>query len=481
MKQEQLCKLLDELVAQSEGEWLEFKHNNHSSKGIGERISALSNGACLNGNDYGYLVFGIEDETRKIVGTKFSPKKTKKGNEELENWLNQHLKPRVDFKIYEFEYNDKLIVIFKIPSAYNQPVVFTNVAYVRIGSITRKLSDFPDKERKIWEKRTNKVFEKEIALADLSQSDIFKLLNTQVYFDLINKPVPTSQAGVIEKFIAEALIERLSDLYSITNLGALLFAKDLRTFPSVANKGIRVIVYDGKNKVKIIRQQNGTKGYAIGFESLINWVNGQLPANEEIGKAFRVDKRMYPERAIREIIANSLVHQHIDEGDSPKIEIFSDRIEFTSHGLPLIKVDRFIDEDKSRNEVLVEIMRKFRICDKLGSGFDRIINECEHFQLPAPKILTQQHHTKVILFAYQELNEMDKNDKIRACFQHSCLRYVSNEKMTNESLRNRFKIEQKNSASASRIIKDTVNEGKIKPEDEESKSKKYKKYIPYWA
>lgn len=81
----------------------------------------------------------------------------------------------------------------------------------------------------------------------------------------------------------------------------------------------------------------------------------------------------------------------------------------------------------------------------------------------------------------KSLNELDKKEKIRACYQHACLKYVSNDKMTNQSLRDRFKIEDQNAATASRIIKDALEEGVIKLEDPESKSRKYAKYIPYWA
>jgi predicted HTH transcriptional regulator len=76
---------------------------------------------------------------------------------------------------------------------------------------------------------------------------------------------------------------------------------------------------------------------------------------------------------------------------------------------------------------------------------------------------------------------MDKKDKIRACYQHSCLKHVSNDKMTNQSLRERFKIESKNAATASRIIKEALNAKVIKEDDLESNSRKYKKYIPFWA
>ena len=76
---------------------------------------------------------------------------------------------------------------------------------------------------------------------------------------------------------------------------------------------------------------------------------------------------------------------------------------------------------------------------------------------------------------------MSKKDKIRATYQHCCLKYVTNEKMTNQSLRTRFAIEEHNAATASRIIRDTLDSGLIKDDDPTTKSRKYAKYIPFWA
>jgi ATP-dependent DNA helicase RecG len=237
-----------------------------------------------------------------------------------------------------------------------------------------------------------------------------------------------------------------------------------------------------KNKLKTKRDIPGVKGYAVAFEGLVNYINSQLPANEEITKVVRESVTMYPEEAIREIVANSLIHQDFSQtGTGPMIEIFEDRIEITNPGIPLITPLRFIDEYQSRNEHLASLMRRFGFCEEKGSGIDRVIALSEIYQLPAPDFRVLEKHTKVILFAYKKLNEMDRQDKIRACYQHCCLRYVSNDHMTNQSLRERFKIEDQNAAIASRIIADTLDVKLIKLEDPENKSRKYTRYVPIWA
>ena len=162
------------------------------------------------------------------------------------------------------------------------------------------------------------------------------------------------------------------------------------------------------------------------------------------------------------------------------VEVFSDRIEITNPGTPLIDVSRFLDmPPRSRNEKLARIMRRLGICEERGSGIDRVLKHVEMFQLPAPDFQVIGEHTKAILYGPKAFSDMTKSERIRACFQHAGLRSISNQQMTNESLRVRFGFEQP--AQATRIITDTLAEGLIKPYDPSSTSKRHARYIPYWA
>ena len=482
MTDTELHRLLEKLVKEPrENEWVEFKSNFHSIEEIGGYLSALSNGACIHHKDYGYLVFGVEDATHKIIGTTFKAKKCKVKTEDLEHWLAQRLNPRIDFEVKEFDYKGHHISMYIIPATHNQPVEFMNNAYIRVTSNKRKLNDFPEKARKIWKKGRVNIFEDKIALENIQADKVVELLDTQSYFDLLGIPYPSNRTGVLKKFESEGLITKKQSSYNITNLGAILFAKDLNNFSNLNRKSVRVIIYEGKNKLKTIREQIGIKGYAVGFEGLINWINGQLPANEVIGKALRKNVRMYPEIAIRELVANALIHQDFDEKGFPMVEIYTDRIEISNPGLPLITTERFIDDYQSRNEKLADLLRRLGICEEKGSGIDKVISSTEVYQLPATDFIIQQRHTKAILYTYQQINDMDKKGKINATYQHCCLRYVTNEKMTNQSLRDRFAIEEHNAATASRIIRDALESELIKVDDPTTKSRKYAKYIPFWA
>jgi predicted HTH transcriptional regulator len=282
--------------------------------------------------------------------------------------------------------------------------------------------------------------------------------------------------------IQEKIIIKNDQQYNIKNIGALLFAKNLEYFDSLARKAIRVIFYDGISRIKTIKEQVGQRGYAVGFEGLIKYLDDNLPSNEFIDKALRKKICEYPIIAIRELTANALIHQDFSiTGSSPMVEIFSNRIEITNPGKPLIEPMRFIDHNpESRNELLARFLRRLNICEERGSGIDKVIFECEYNQLPAPEIIVGDRYTRVILYGHKTLRQMDKQDKIRACYQHACLKYVSGEYMTNQSLRERFGIEEHNYTMASKIISDTLKANLIKDYDFDSKSKKYAKYVPFW-
>ncbi len=478
MNIEELNILLEEFKAlPHESEWVEFKHNNSNPQEIGEYISALSNSAYLENKDFGYLVFGIEDKTHKVLGTTFKPREEKISTQEIENWLITQLEPKIDFKIFEFAHQEKNIVIFQIEATNSRPVSFRGIAYIRIGSYKKKLKEHPEKESKIWRKSKNIIFEKELALKNISADKVLELLDYPFMFRLLNMPLPSNRDAILAKLVEEKLVVIKLKKYNITNLGAILFANDLNSFEGLERKAPRVIIYKGNNKLKAIKEQEGKFGYGVAFERIVNYVNDILPSNEEIGKVFRKEVSVYPAIAVRELIANALIHQDFSiGGSSVMIEIFDNRIEITNPGKPLIDTDRFIDHSpESRNEKLARFMRRIKICEERGSGIDRVITEVEIFQLPAPEFIEGDNYTRVILYSPKSLRQMSKHDKIRACYQHSVLKYLSGEYMTNQSLRERFDIEKKNYSIVSRLIKEAILAGTIIEYDNS------RMYVPFWA
>ena len=475
-------ELLDALRSECrEREWLEFKENNDQPQLIGEYLSALSNSAALHGRRFGYLVYGIHNTTHEVVGTAFDPWVAKgKGNEGLEPWLARLLEPRIDFQILKHEEDGKTIIIFKVDAARERPVSFSGRAYIRIGEYKKPLSEFPEKERKIWDVVYSSSFESGIALEAQSEDDVLNKIDYPAFFDLLKIPLADNRKGILSKLVEEKVILLEGGQYVITNGGAILFAKDLNMFPSLVRRAVRVIIYSDETRLNAYKEQIGSKGYAIGFESLVDWIYDQLPANELIENALRVEKRIYPKVAIRELVANALIHQDFSvTGAAPMVEIFTSRMEITNPGASLIDTSRFIDHaPRSRNEALAALMRRMNICEERGSGVDRAVSNIEVYQLPAPEFQSEDDYTRVTLFAYRKFRDMSKRDRIRACYQHCCLCWIARSSMTNATLRKRFGIEDKNYPMASRIIKDALVEKLIKPGDSTGQSKQY---APFWA
>jgi len=481
----QLQNLVNELTSlPKETEWVEFKLNKAEPEEIGQYVSAMSNSAALRDKTCAYILWGVADGNREVVGTSFRPREVKVGNEELENWLLHLLDPRIDVRIHEGILNSKEVVLFEIQAASNRPVRFRGVEYIRIGSYKKKLHDHPEKERELWKIFEQTPFENDVAMVGVSSDDVLSLIDYPKYFSLMNQTLPHDRDAILDRLISErVVIVGKREGYNISNVGAILFARNLRDFQRLSMKALRVVIYRGDNRVETVKEQMDGRGYAVGFERTIAFINDQLPQNEQIGQALRQEIRMYPEIAIRELVANALIHQDFSiSGAGPKIEIFSDRMEISNPGLPLIETLRFLDEPpRSRNEILASLMRRMQICEERGSGIDKVIFSAELFQLPAPDFRVSGSNTISILFAAREFSEMDRQERIRACYQHACLQHVSNKRMANASLRKRLGIKDTNYPLVSRIIKDTISSNLIKPYSVGTGSKKDATYVPFWA
>jgi predicted HTH transcriptional regulator len=147
----------------------------------------------------------------------------------------------------------------------------------------------------------------------------------------------------------------------------------------------------------------------------------------------------------------------------------------------LVRKNRVSDLlEYARNEALASFMRRIGVCEERDSGVDKVVFQTELYQLPAPLFETTDEHTRAVLFAHRDLKEMDKADRIRACYLHACLRYVQRDFLTNASLRERFGVEEKNKAAVSRYIREAVDSGVIRPVDEDA-ARKMMKYVPSWA
>ncbi len=422
----------------------------------------------------GNLLFGVADiPPRSVVGT------TAVNNPVgMTEKLFQTLGFRVD--VEAVNHPDGRVVVFHIPSRPRGTAYHLEGTYfMRSGEELVPMSE--DQLRRIFAEGEPDWLE-EYSQTGLDAAQVVKLLDTQGFFELLKLPYPTEQRGVLDRLQQERLVDFVGGNFSIRRLGALLLAKHLQDFPDISRKAPRVVVYNGNSKMDTKLDQPGVKGYATGFQELVHFIMSQLPQNEIIVDALRKEVKLVPEIAIRELVANALIHQDFRvTGASVMVEIYSGRVEISNPGEPVVPVDRFIDGYQARNERLADLMRRFAICEEKGSGVDKVIQAIELHQLPAPDFRTGFKRFYAILLAPRSFEKMDKPDRIRACYQHCCLRYVLREEMTNQSLRERFKLPAEKMVAISQTISTTLDAGMIKIADPAQSAPRYRSYLPFWA
>lgn len=480
---DRLIDIIDDCLKQpDETDWIEFKENNADYNTLGKRLCWLSNTACLSGKDFWFLIYWIEDWTLALKWTKFIPEKKKEWWQPFLFKLSKDILPdNIEITVETVDYKWFNLVIFIIPSANDRPTTFKKISYIRVWTANPPLSEYTEKERKIWNNIYNKNFEKQVALSWLLEDDIFEYLNTEKFLELLGINKTDNKSEILKYLLQNKIIKKSLSRFDITNLWAVLFATNLSIFDSVKWKWIRIVVYDGIDKSANNKSYDWNKWYALWFEELLKHIELLIPSFEKVVEWRRVTTNIYPSIVIREFVANALIHQDFSiSWINPIIEIYKDRIEITNPWEPLIDVERFIDSWKSRNEDLSDLMRKMKFCEKLWSGVDKAIIAIEEWKLPAPKIEKQDNYTKVILYSWEKISNLSKEDRIRACFQHCIIKYILKDYMTNSSFRERMNLSEKQYTVSSAIISQTMELWLIKVLDPENKANRYTKYVPHW-
>lgn len=462
------------LTAPAETEHLEFKE----SKLQFDTTKLLRYCVALANEGGGHLVLGVTDRPpRRVVGSQAFATTTDLNR--IKAYIVEKLRMRVE--TVELPHPDGRVLVFEMPSRpVGQPVDFEGAYLMRAGEDLVPMT--PDQLKRIFAEGQPDWFS-QAAKQGASADEVIALLDTQTYFDLSQLPYPTSRDGVLARLNGEGLIVQTAQGWTITNLAAILLAKKLDAFsPALARKAPRVVIYEGTDKLRTREDKPGNRGYAVGFESLVDFVHSAAPQNRSIEQVVREEVKMFPKQALRELIANALVHQDfLASGASVMIEMYADRVEISNPGLPPIRVERFIDEYRSRNERLADLMRRLGICEEKGSGVDKVIKAAEIFQLPAPDFRVGELRTTAVLFAHEDFSAMSKTDRVRACYQHCCLMYVTNQRMSNQSLRERFGVAESKAATVSLVISAAKEAGLIKADESETSSTRYARYLPFWA
>ena len=434
----------------------------------------------------GCLVFGIQDITGKVVG--INSAEVQAVVEKLANLARDGVEPviAIDHAVAPFQGATLLLVY--VPESSLKPVHVRGKSiedsYLRSGGTTRQASRqelgslmLSSKIPRWEELRASTLMPGEAVLRSLHYERIARLLG---------RPVPESADGVLHWLTGEKMISPCNGSgYYVTNLGAVAAARELASFDDVARKALRIIKYSDRNKTATEKEFVITEGYAVGFEKMIETVELLLPESEIIRKGLRVSQKIYPSDALREIIANALIHQDFTiRGTGPRVEIFSDRIEVSNPGLllPTKKLERLIGtQPESRNETLAAKFRLYHICEERGSGLEKAVRLIELFGLPPVRFQEMDNSFKITLYAPRDFLQMAPGERVEAAYQHATLRYLDNHALTNTSLRERLRLSERQRSQVTKVITEAIQAGKLKPKSPEIGAKKFAEYLPWWA
>jgi ATP-dependent DNA helicase RecG len=458
---------------------LDWKANlsDHKDR-LAEHLMAFAN--YPNG---GSLVFGVAD-SGQLVGVDQAAVAQMANT--LANIGRDAIEPPLALDHAVVDFKGVPVLLVHVPEQGVKPVhrrgKTIEESWVRSGGSTRKAS-----RQEVGALMLNSAtphWEELRASTLLDLNDVLARLDVATIAKLLERPLPNEPAELGQWLLAEGLVVADGRGFYITNFGAIAAARKLDDFGSLERKRIRVIRYRGTNKVNTIDELPGNKGYAVGFEGLIGYLKRSLPHSEVIQQSLRTEVSVYPEIALRELIANALIHQDFTvTGAGPMVEIYDDRIEITNPGtlLPGKRPDRLIGTTpESRNEQLASSFRRYRICEERGTGFQKVVREIELFGLPPLVFTLQENAFRVTLYAPRKFSEMSQTERIEACYQHAVLQYLSSSTLTNTTVRERFKLHEKYRNQITNLIGDAVDSGRIKRKDAGS-GKKFAEYLPYWA
>lgn len=387
MNQQELIALVDRLRGlPRETEWLEFKHNNVDSQEIGEYLSALSNEAALLNQPRGYLIFGIEDASHAVVGTRFDPYTAKaKGNQDLLPWLAAHLQPNPGIEPHCFDHPDGRVALVAVGPARGRPVEFHGQGYCRAGTSKTKLANHPEKARRLWSQGVDwsAAICEGASLADLDPEAIAK---AREQFQ-IKHPNQAQELTTWDDrtFLNKARLLRQG---AVTHTAVLLLGRsEAATLLSPAVAKVSWILKDAGNH-ELDYAHIGPPFLLAGdhlLQRLRNLTVRALPS----GTLFPQELSQYDPWVLREALHNAIAHQdYLRHGRITVVE-FPDRVLITNVGDFLPGTIRTVIEQDApqelyRNPMLADAMVELNLIDTQGGGIKRMFETQRRRSFPLP-------------------------------------------------------------------------------------------------
>lgn len=457
---------------------LDWKASTCKPERMGRHLSAFAN---YTGG--GYLVFGIEDGGI-IKG--LTPKESELYASQIGNWSRDLVTPEVRTQIFSFEYKGKALLGVYVEEAFDKPVHKKNGSlddsYLRAGGQSRQMTR--GEVRQSMMSSRHQRFEE--LPASLPSTILENWLDWFDFSEFLKRTrfESTAQERLFEHLFYHKLLIRVDQNFIPSNLAILTCAKDLSSFPSYERYAVRIIEYLDTTKMQAKKDLTIQLGVSLGLDLIVKQIAEALPHSEIIQNATKIRTSAIPLIAIRELIINSIMHRDFSKTNSfITVEIFSDRIEITNPGglLPDISVDRLIDHPSiCRNEVFSDCLRKLGLAEERGSGVDNALGAIELWGLPPVIFESQRDYFKATILMPRKFNDMSKEERITAVYQHTCLNKLTGKRTTNSSLRERFKLSPDDTTKIGRLINDALEAKKIKLANPNA-SKRDFHYLPYWA
>ena len=402
MRIEDLHNLLEELVAHPiETQWIEFKMGAGSitNEQIGEYISAMSNGATISNQPFGYLVWGVDDDTHEVKGTDFCFTTAKQGNQDLELWVRSILHPKINFEIFEFDYHDKNMVMLRIPSAKGEPTNFKKKPFIRIGSNKTDLRNFPEYVRIIYNSLED-WSAKIIDSASISDLDTDAIAVAREKFK--EKSSKAKYYNEIDNWDTQTFLDKAKVTINgkITNAAILLLGKEEAShylLPSIAE-----ITWKLETEEKAYEHFSCPLllNTSQVLQNIRNIKYKFFPDNELL--ATTVDK--YDTRTILEAMHNCIAHQDYSLNSRIIVTEKIDKLIFANagsffEGNPDDYSAGDKTPDKYRNPWLAQAMVNLGMIDTLGYGIHTMYLSQKNRYFPLPDYLLSESQ-KVVLQIY---------------------------------------------------------------------------------
>ncbi len=399
MNDGELVLLLDQLLAaEGENEWVEFKHCNDDAHAIGEYVSALSNAAALEGQPYGYMVWGIDDETRKPVGTTFRPGVARFKGQPLDLGLHHLLNPKLDFRFDSLEYQGCPVVVLRVPAAKAHPASFHEVEYIRVGSSKVRLAKHVDKEARLWGQLGIRLdwSAELVGSATLADLDPAALLDGRRRFTEKNAHLADEVATWDDMTLISKL--KLSRGTQFTRAALLLFGRDESARHLPLPPQVSWILKDA-NGTSLDYHHFGLPLLKVP-DAIFSRVRNLTVRYLRPGTLFPTEAPQYDAWVIREALHNAIAHQNYGLSARVNVVELPEQLIFSNVGSFLPgTVKSLLEGDSSPelygNPCLAQAMVALNLIDTIGSGVKRMYLEQRKRFFPMPDFLIQESEQRV--------------------------------------------------------------------------------------